>query len=251
MANSAKPMFVLNTIVAEQLGLFYQEVMALIDKKIEKEDAIFTIIKKYIKESKPIRFEGNSYSEEWKKEAAKRGLSNHSNTPDAIKAFVSPKVIALFEKNNVLTKRELEARHEIQLDKYARKVQIESRMVGDLSINHIIPTSILYQNTLIENARGLKDVLDQKTYVKLSRNQVQTIKEISEHISEIRNFVELMTEERKQANKLESEEEKAHAYCYKVKPYFDEIRYHVDKLEMVIDDRLWPLPKYRELMFIK
>jgi glutamine synthetase len=251
MANSAKPMFVLNTIVAEQLGQFYQEVMTLMEKKIEKEDAIFTVIKKYIKESKPIRFEGNSYSEEWKKEAAKRGLSNHSNTPDAIKAFVSPKVIALFEKNNVLTKRELEARHEIQLDKYARKVQIESRMVGDLSINHIIPTSILYQNTLIENARGLKDVLDQKTYVKLSRNQVQTIKEISEHISEIRNFVELMTEERKQANKLESEEEKAHAYCYKVKPYFDEIRYHVDKLEMVIDDRLWPLPKYRELMFIK
>jgi glutamine synthetase len=251
MANSAKPMFVLNTIVAEQLGHFYTEVMALIDKKVEKEDAIFTVIKKYIKDSKPIRFEGNSYSEEWKKEAAKRGLSNHSNTPDAIKAFVSPKVVALFEKNNVLTKRELEARHEIQLDKYARKLQIESRMIGDLSINHIIPTSILYQNTLIENARGLKDVLDQKTYVKLSRNQVQTIKEISEHISEIRNFVELMTEERKKANKLESEEEKAIAYCYKVKPYFDEIRYHVDKLEMVIDDRLWPLPKYRELMFIK
>lgn len=251
LANTAKPMFILNTIVAEQLTQFYDEVSELILKKGKKEEAIFTVVKKYIKDSKPIRFEGNSYSEEWKKEAAKRGLSNLGNTPDAIKAFISPKVIDLFEKHKVLSKRELEARHDIMLDKYVRKIQIESRLIGDLAINHIIPTSILYQNTLIENARGLKDVLDQKTFVKLSRNQVQTIKEISEHISEIRQFVEEMTEERKSANRLESEKDQAMAYCYKIKPYFDKIRYHVDKLEMVIDDRLWPLPKYRELLFIK
>ena len=251
IANCAKPMFVLNTIVAEQFTLFYQEVKSQIDNNVMKEDAIFEVIKQYIKDSKAIRFEGNSYSEEWKIEAAKRGLSNHATTPDALKAFISPKVIALFEKHNVLNKRELEARYEINLDKYIRKLQIESRLISDLSINHIIPTSILYQNTLIENARGLKEVLDQKTYVKLSRNQVQTIKEISEHISEIRQFVEMMTEERRAANRLESEVEKAEAYCYKVKPYFEKVRHHVDELEQVIDDRLWPLPKYRELMFIK
>jgi glutamine synthetase len=143
------------------------------------------------------------------------------------------------------------ARYEIKLDKYVRKLQIESRLVGDLSVNHIIPTAIKYQNTLIDNAKGLKEVLDQKSFVKLSRNQLQNIKEISEHIAEIRQFVEEMTEERRIANRLESAEEKADAYCNKVKPYFEKIRYHVDKLEMLVDDQLWPLPKYRELLFIK
>ncbi len=251
IANSAKPMTVLNTIVAEQFTQFYEEVKELTDAKVKKEEAIFKVIKQYIHDSKPIRFEGNSYSEEWKAEAARRGLSNHANTPDAIKAYISDKVVDLFEKQHVLTKRELHARYEIKLDKYVRKIQIESRLIGDLSINHIIPTAIKYQNTLIENARGLKDVLDSKTYVKLSRNQIQTIKEISEHVSEIRQFVEEMTEERKEANKFESEVEKADAYCYKVKPYFDKIRYHVDKLELLVDDQLWPLVKYRELLFIK
>ncbi|MBS4061757.1 MAG: glutamine synthetase III [Bacteroidetes bacterium] len=250
-ANTAKPMVVLNTIVAEQLTQFYDEVTKLMEVKMKKEDAIFDVIKSYIRDSKPIRFEGNSYSEEWKQEAAKRGLSNHANTPDAIKSYISDKAINLFEKHNVLTKRELLARYEIKLDKYVRKLQIESRLTGDLAMNHIIPTAIKYQNTLIENARGLKDVLDSKTFVKLSRSQVQNIKEISEHVSEIRQFIEDMTEERKIANRLESEVEKADAYCYKVKPYFEKIRYHVDKLELLVDDQLWPLPKYRELLFIK
>ena len=151
----------------------------------------------------------------------------------------------------MLNKRELEARYEIKLDNYISKVQIESRLIGDLSINHIIPTAIKYQNTLIENARGLKDVLDHKTYVKLSRNQVHNIKEISEHISMIRQYVEEMTNERKIANLLDQYDQKAHSYCYQIKPYFEKIRYHVDKLEMLIDDSLWPLPKYRELLFIK
>lgn len=250
-ANSAKPMTVLNTIVADQLAEFYQEVTSLIEAGTDKEAAIFAIVKKYIKESKAIRFEGNSYSSEWKEEAAKRGLSNHANTPDAIKAYISEQSVALFERQNVLSKRELEARYEIKLDKYVRKLQIESRLIGDLSVNHIIPTAIKYQNTLIENARGLKDVLDTKTYMKLSRTQIQTIKEISEHINEIRQFVEEMTNERRDANKNDSEPDKANAYCYKVKPYFDKIRYHVDKLELLVDDQLWPLVKYRELLFIK
>jgi len=151
----------------------------------------------------------------------------------------------------VLTRRELEARYEIKLDKYVRKLQIEARLIGDLSVNHIIPTAIRYQNTLIENAKGLKEVLDSKSYVKLSRNQVQTIKEISEHIAEVKQYVEEMVEERKIANRIENEQEKAYAYCYKVKPYFEKIREHVDKLEMLVDDQEWPLPKYRELLFIK
>lgn len=159
--------------------------------------------------------------------------------------------MALFERQNVLSKRELEARYEIKLDKYVRKLQIESRLIGDLSVNHIIPTAIKYQNTLIENARGLKDVLDTKTYMRLSRTQIQTIKDISEHINEIRQFVEEMTNERREANKNHNEADKANAYCYKVKPYFDKIRYHVDKLELLVDDQLWPLVKYRELLFIK
>lgn len=250
-ANTAKPMVVLNTIVAEQFTQFIEDVKSLVGGQVKKEDAIFEVIKKYIIESKPIRFEGNSYSDEWKEEAARRGLSNHASTPDAIKAYISDKTIALFEKHAVLSRRELEARYEIKLDKYVRKLQIESRLMGDLSINHIIPTAIKYQNTLIENARGLKDVLDSKTFVKLSRSQVQNIKEISEHVSEIRQFVEEMTEERKIANKMENEADKAEAYCNKVKPYFEKIRYHVDKLELLVDDSLWPLPKYRELLFLK
>lgn len=250
-ANTAKPMVVLNTIVAEQLSQFVEEVKLLVSGQLKKEDAIFEVIKKYIKESKPIRFEGNSYSDEWKEEAARRGLSNHASTPDAIKSYISDRVIQLFEKHHVLTRRELEARYEIKLDKYVRKLQIESRLMGDLSINHIIPTAIKYQNTLIDNARGLKEVLDSKSYIKLSRTQIQNIKEISEHISEIRQFVEEMTDERKAANKIENEVEKADAYCQKVKPYFEKIRYHVDKLELLVDDSLWPLPKYRELLFLK
>ncbi|MCE1202125.1 MAG: glutamine synthetase III [Bacteroidia bacterium] len=250
-ANTAKPMVALNTIVAEIFDRFYAGVQEQLKAGLKKEDAVFEMTKKYIRESKNIRFEGNSYSDEWKEEARKRGLSNHASTPEATKAYVSEKVIELFEKHAVFTRRELMARYEIKLDKYVRKLQIESRLVGDLSVNHIIPTAIKYQNTLIDNAKGLKEVLDQKSFVKLSRNQLQNIKEISEHIAEIRQFVEEMTEERRIANRLESAEEKADAYCNKVKPYFDKIRYHVDKLEMLVDDQLWPLPKYRELLFIK
>ncbi|NQT76391.1 MAG: glutamine synthetase III [Bacteroidetes bacterium] len=244
-------MTALNLIVAEQLKEFRKEVDALIKKKIPKTEAIYQVIKKYIRESKRIRFEGNSYSQEWIEEASKRGLSNLQSTPEALKAFVSEDTIKLFEVNNVLTRRELHARFEIKLENYIKKIQIESRVIGDLAKNHIIPIAVRYQNTLIENARGLSEVLDSRTYVKLSRNQIQTIKEISEHITEVKTLVDAMLEERKKANRMSSFEESAAAYHNKVMAYFKPIRSHVDKLELLVDDELWPLPKYRELLFIR
>ncbi len=247
----APPMIVLNLIVADQLRKFKIEVDELIAKKVSKDHAIFQVIKRYIKESKKIRFEGNNYSEEWIKEAAKRNLSNFKTTPEALKAFVNKKSADLFERNNVLSKRELMARHEIRLENYTKKLQIESRVLSDLAGNHIIPVAIRYQNTLIENVKGLKQVLDLKTYGKLSQNQMETITDISEHVDKIKTYVNLMLEARKEANRIQEPEEKAFAYCEKVLPFFDDIRYHVDKLELLVDDELWPLPKYRELLFTR
>jgi glutamine synthetase len=237
--------------MAEQLRKFKTEVEGLVGKKVRRDEAMFQVLKRYITESKNIRFEGNSYSEEWIEEAEKRGLSNMRTTPPALKSYVSKKTLKLFTENKVFTERELHARYEIQLETFTRRLQIESRVIGDLAKNHIIPTAIRYQNTLIENAMGLKEVLDAKTYVKLSKNQVDTIKEISEHISQVKINVDLMLQERKKANKLESMEAMAKAYNENVKSYFDVIRYHVDKLELLVDDDLWPLPKYREIMFLK
>ncbi len=250
-ANTAKPMFVLNTIMADQLMQFKTEVDALIASGLKKDDAIFNVIKQYIKSSKKIRFEGNSYSKEWVEEAARRGLSNNASTPEAIKAFVSEKTISLFERHHVMNSTELKARYEIKLEKYIKKLQIESRVLGDIATNHILPTAIEYQNRLIDNAKGLKEVLDTKTYVTLSRNQLNAIKYISEHIAAIKDYTNEMVEARKAANKIEDLTEKAEVYRDTVKIYFDKIRYHVDKLEFMVDDELWPLPKYRELLFIR
>jgi len=250
-ANTAKPMFVLNTIVAEQMTKFKAEVDELIKNGMSKDAAIFNVVKSYIKASKDIRFEGNSYSDEWLEEAAKRGLSNNRNTPEALPAFVSDKSIALFEKHNVMSRTELMARYEIKLEKYIKKIQIEARVLGDLAINHILPTAIQYQNRLIENAKGLQDVLDSKTYVQLSRNQLNTIKEISDHVASIKEGVVEMTEARKKANAIADTPQKAIAYRDTVLARFADIRKHVDKLELLVDDNLWPLPKYRELLFIK
>ncbi len=247
----ARAMIILNTIMADQLKKFKHDVDSLVNNHVKKDEAIFQVLKRYISESKNIRFEGNSYSEEWHKEAEKRGLCIEKSTPRAVKAYIAPKTIRLFREHNVFSERELQARYEIKLENFARKLQIESRMMGDLAKNHMIPTAIRYQNTLIENAMGLKEVLDAKTYVKLSKNQIDTIKEISEHISQVKINVDLMLEERKKANRLPTMEEMAIAYDEKVKPYFEEIRYHIDKLELMVDDELWPLPKYREIMFLK
>ncbi len=250
-ANTAKPMFVLNTIVAEQMTKFKDEVDALMKQGMAKDAAIFNVVKSYIVASKKIRFEGNSYSDEWIEEAARRGLSNNRNTPDALPAFVSEKTIALFERHNVLSRLELQARNEIKLEKYIKKIQIEARVLGDLAVNHILPTAIQYQNRLIENAKGLQEVLDSKTYVQLSRNQLNTIKEISDHVAGIKEGVAELVEARKKANALTDSMEKAIAYRDTVLSKFESIRRHVDKLELLVDDNLWPLPKYRELLFIK
>jgi glutamine synthetase len=244
-------MFVLNTIMADQLKQFKAEVDKLISSGQKKDDAIFDVIKSYIKTSKPVRFEGNNYSQEWVEEAAKRGLSNHSSTAEAMQAFISKRTVDLFERQHVMNKKELEARYEIKLEKYLKKLQIESRVMGDLAINHILPTAIQYQNRLIENARGLKEVLDSKSFVKLSKNQLNSIKEISDHIAAIKLEVEEMIEARKLANKIEDLYEQALAYRDIAVNRFDSIRYHVDKLELLVDDEIWPLPKYRELLFIK
>ncbi len=250
-ANCAGPMLALNTIVANQLKMFKQEVDSLMQKNVRKDDAIFQVVKQYIKDSKKIRFEGNNYGDEWLAEAEKRGLPNVKTTPEALKALVSKSTVKLFEECKILSERELIARYNIQLENYTKKIQIESRVLGDLAKNHIIPIAIRYQNTLIENVKGLKEVLDSKTFVKLSRNQMQTIKEISEHVEEIKTQVSLMLEERKKANRLDDVEKGAMAYNKNVLPYLDIIRKHIDKLELMIDDELWPLPKYRELLFIK
>lgn len=247
----AKPMIVLNLLVADQLKKFKDEVDALVKDGLKKNDAIFKVVKQYIIDSKKIRFEGNNYGDEWLAEANKRGLSNITSTPPALKAYISKETIDLFERNKILSAKELEARYYINLENYTKKIQIESRVMGDLAKNHIIPIAIRYQNTLIENTLGLKQVLDEKTYVGLAKNQIQTIKDISEHISQVKQKTDEMLEERKIANKLEGEVEQAKAYNEKVFPYFEKIRRHVDKLELLVDDELWPLPKYRELLFLK
>lgn len=249
-SNCAGPMTVLNTIIAKQLQEFKVEVDALVENKnLKKDEAIFNILREYIKASKKIRFEGDGYGEAWEKEAKKRGLSNNKTTPEALKAKISQKTIELYEEMNVMNKVEVEARHEIELEEYSKRIQIESRVLGDIARNHIIPTAVKYQNTLIENVKGLKDIFG-KEYELYAKEQLELIKKISEHIAEINSKIEEMTDARKKANKLTGQKN-ADAYCGKVKPFLEKIRYHVDKLELLVDDNLWPLTKYRELLFTR
>lgn len=250
-ANCAAAMTVLNTIVAYQLRAFKKSVDALIEKGAKKDEAILRVIRDLIAESRSIRFEGNGYGDEWKKEAAKRGLSNIADTPRALDVWSRKETKALFAAMGVLSEVELDARHEIELHSYVLKLQIEGRVCGDLAQNHIVPTAIAYQNRLIENVRGLRDVLTAEKAKTASITPVKLIEEISEHIHRIVSLVEEMTEARKRANNLDDTREKAIAYCDTVKPYFDSIRYHSDKLELLVDDELWPLPKMRELMFTR
>jgi len=250
-ANCSWPMTVLNTIVAEQLKEFKKEVDALIAKGLKKDGAIFNVLREYIIESKSIRFEGDGYSDEWCTEAEKRGLENIKTTPRALDALRREDVNSLFDSNSILSETELEARHEVWLEQYHMAIQIESRVLGDLARNHIIPTAITYQNRLLENVKGLKEVLDTKTFKAASAEQCNLIEEISERIGIINNTITEMIEARKAANAIEDSRELAIAYDEKVKPYFDTIRYHVDKLEIIIDDELWPLPKYREMLFTR
>jgi glutamine synthetase len=250
-ASCSKAMTPLNVILAGRLKIFKEEVDRLIGKKVKKETAILQVLREYIASSKSILFEGNSYSDEWAAEAEKRGLANIKSTPQALIHAYNKKTIALYESMGVYSERELYARHLIKLEKYVKQIQIESRVTGDLATNHIIPVAIEYQNVLIKNVRGLKEVLDHKTFVKLSKNQLQTLKDISNHIAEMRDHVFKMTEERKVANRIDDLQEQALYYNQKVFPYVDKIRYHADKLELLVNDKLWPLPKYRELLFMK
>ncbi|MBZ0327234.1 MAG: glutamine synthetase III [Altibacter sp.] len=250
-ANCANPMTVLNAIVAKQLIDFKVKVDALIkSKKMKKDDAIFNVLREYIKDSKRIRFEGDGYGEAWEKEAKKRGLSNYKTTPEALKAKVSKKAIDLFIELGIMSKVEMEARYEIEVEEYALRIQIEGRILGDIARNHVIPTAIRYQNLLIENVQGLKAIYG-AGFKKLASEQMALIEQISEHIAKINKGITDMINERKKANGIVDAEKRAIAYCDKVKPYFDEIRYHCDKLELLVDDEIWPLPKYRELLFTK
>ncbi|MFN5336374.1 MAG: glutamine synthetase III [Bacteroidota bacterium] len=245
-ANCGGPMTTLNVIVAEVLRQLYKDIEKELNAGKEKKIAIVDVLRKYIKESKKIRFEGDGYSEEWAKEAQKRGLSNLKSTPEALDVYTKKSTKELFEKHKVLNHVEVHARHEIELEAFIKKVQIESRVMGDLALNHIIPTAILYQNKLIENANGLKGLgLDHSA-------SVESIKEISKHVGNLQSLVNEMTEARKQLNKEEDVTKRAKGYQSKVKEaYFDKIRYAVDKLELLVDDESWPLVKYREMLFIK
>lgn len=247
-ANCGKPTMVLNTIVAKQLNDFKKEVDSLIEGGMKKEDAIFRVLRAYVKSSKAIRFEGDGYSKTWEEEAARRGLSNHKTTPEALRENITDKAIALFEGMGVLSKVELIARYEIALEEYVKTVQIESRVLGDIARNHVVPTAVRYQNTLIENVRGLKEIFGD-AYQEVASEQIDLIRHISEHIKVIHSTVEAMIEARKRANHLATFVERADAYCNEVKPFFADIRYHCDKLELMIDDELWTLTKYRELLF--
>jgi len=250
-ANVASPMITLNTVVANQLVKFKKEVDALIEKDVKKDEAIFQILKNYIIESKKVRFEGNGYGKEWIEEAAKRGLSNIADVPEALKAFISKSTKDVFQKSQVLCDRELEARYDIRLEIYTKKIQIEARVLGDLIRNHIIPTLIKYQNTLIENVKGLKDLFPKNEYEKMAKHELETIVEIAERTSIIKQAVDEMIDARKQANTISDIREKSAVYSKKVVPYFEKIRYHVDKLELIVDDEIWPLPKYREMLFTR
>ena len=250
-ANCANPMTVLNTIVAKQLLDFKAEADVLIDKKgLKKDEAIFNVLREYIKTSKSVLFEGNGYGEAWQNEAQKRGLSNNKNTPEALKVKIAPKTVALYEDLGVMNKTEIEARYEIEVEEYINRIQIEGRVLGDVARNHIIPTAVKYQNILINNVRGLKDIYG-NDFKKYASEQLILIKDISNYIESINSGVTKMTNERKKANVIEESIKKADAYCNKVKPLFDDIRYNCDKLELLIDDELWPLPKYRELLFTR
>ena len=250
-ANCANPMTVLNSIVAKQLIDFKKEVDVLINKKdLKKDEAIFNVLREYIKQSKNILFEGNGYSTEWEKEAKKRGLSNNKTTPEALKARISKKAIDLFEELDVMNKIEIEARYEIEIEEYTLRLQIESRVLGDVARNHIIPTAVKYQNILIENVKGLKDIYG-STFKTYAKEQLELIQDISKRIEAINSGVTKMTNERKKANTMGDSVKTSEAYCNKVRPFLEEIRYHCDKLELLIDDELWPLTKYRELLFTK
>jgi glutamine synthetase len=250
-ANCASALIILNAVMANQLIVFKKEVDALIEKGIKKDEAIFQVLKKLIIETKAIRFNGNGYSQEWVEEAARRGLSNIKNVPEALSAYMRKENEEMLGKLGVFSKSELHGRVEVEYEKFVKKVQIEARVLGDMAINHIVPVAIQYQTMLLENVKNLKDVFSPEEFEQLAAARKELIREIGGHITAIKAKVNDMVEARKVANVIEDAVLKAKAYDSTIKPYLDDIRYHIDKLELVVDNELWPLPKYRELLFIR
>lgn len=250
-ANCASAMIALNAAVACQLKEFKTEVDQQIEKGTSKTSAILEVIRKYIKECKAICFDGNGYSEEWKAEATRRGLDCETSCPLIFDNYLKPQSITMFETTGVLNRKELYARNEVKWETYTKKIQIEARVLGDLAINHIIPAAIKYQSELIDNASKMKNLFPEAKAEKLSAKNLELIQEISEHTIFIKEQVEALTQARKTANKIDNEREKAIVYHDIVAPLVEKIRYHIDKLELIVDNELWTLPKYRELLFIR
>ena len=249
--NCAAPLIVINTAVSRELENFKNEVDRLIEEGVKKDEAILQTIRRYIVESRSVRFEGNGYSEDWIEEAKKRGLENITNVPEAFRAFLRPESVELFENQKVYTESELRARFEVNNETYVKKIQIESRVIGDLATNHIIPTAIQYQNVLIENVKGLKEIFPEKQCMQLASEEIHTIEIIAGYVKEMRENTYLMTEARKKYNNEEDIVKRAVGYSTEVRPYIKRIRYCIDKLELIVEDKLWPLPKYRELLSIQ
>ncbi len=250
-ANCAAAMIVLNTAMAEALTNFKERVDALIAQGIDKTKAIVSIVREDIKTCKPIHFEGNGYSDEWKQEAERRGLDVETSAPRMFMQYLAPSSIEMFQKMGVLNEAELEARTEIKLETYTKKVQIEARIFGDLCLNHIIPVATRYQSQLIDNVHKVGEIFSAEEAHIVNANNLKLIKQISEHSSFITENVERLIDARRVANRIENVLEKANAYHDNVAPLLESIRYHVDKLELIVDDELWPLPKYREMLFVR
>ena len=249
--NCAKPMTILNTIVAKQLQDFKKEVDTLIDKKkLKKDEAVFNVLREYIKTSKRIRFDGDGYSVDWQKEAKKRKLSNNENTPDALQVLTSKETISLFKETKVLSEAELKARHEVELEAYILHIQIEGRVLGEMVYNHIIPAAINYQNDLLANVKGFKEIFG-TSYKNSAAAQLNILERVAEHIAEAKKLTDEMIEARKKANAMSVIAQKAKSYCNEVRPHFEKIREHCDKLERTVADERWPFTKYRELLFVK
>lgn len=250
-ANCGSALLALNSAVAYQLRQFKQDVEALRAEGKSKEAAIFEVLKAYIKASKPIRFDGNGYGDAWKEEAKRRGLDSENSVPLQYDAYLKPEVIRMFEQTGVLSEKELQARNEVKWEVYIKKVQIEARVLGDLSLNHIIPVVIRYQTVLLENIARLKETFSTEEYEALSEEPRRLVKKIACHISAVTKMVDEMVEARKKANRIADLRQKAITYHDTVAPYLDQIRDHIDELELMVDNQMWPLPKYRELLFIR
>ena len=246
--NVASATYVLNSVVAESLNEFYSQVMELEANGIERSDAVMTVVRKFVSESKDIMFEGNGYSKEWEIESEARGLRAVKNVPEAYEVYHEPQTIELFEKLGVLAKNEIEARFEILNETYVKKLQIEARIIGDICLNHVIPAAVRYQNVLIENVKGIKEIFGEG-YLDFCSAEIETLKKISSYINNISIDVEELVEARKRANKIEDIAERAKVYSHSVKDMMEKVRDSADHLEMLIDDEMWPLPKYRELLF--